>query len=258
MDPETDVPESVAPSATEDVPANDYDSFAEAYTVDNENSLANAYYERPAMLALAGDVTGRRILDAGCGAGPLSAALRDRGAVVTGIDASAGMLTLARRRLGDDIALHLGDLRDRLPFDDGAFDDVIASLVLHYLQDWSPTLAELWRVLRPGGRLIASVEHPVVAYTIQDPPPDYFATTSYSVSWTVNGQSVPMRFWRKPMQAMTEAFTNAGFRLAALREPQPDPAARELFPDDFDRLSTEPCFLFFVVEVPSSATDSND
>lgn len=44
------------------------------------------------MVDLAGDVTGRRILDAGCGAGPLSAALRDRGAVVTGIDASAGML----------------------------------------------------------------------------------------------------------------------------------------------------------------------
>src|SRR5580700_9313604 len=48
-------------------------------------TLLNAYYERPAMLALAGDVAGRRILDAGCGAGPLFAALRDRGAIVTGI-----------------------------------------------------------------------------------------------------------------------------------------------------------------------------
>ena len=44
------------------------------------------------MLALAGDVTGRRILDAGCGSGPLVAALRDRGAIVTGFDTSAGML----------------------------------------------------------------------------------------------------------------------------------------------------------------------
>jgi 2-polyprenyl-3-methyl-5-hydroxy-6-metoxy-1,4-benzoquinol methylase len=41
------------------------------------------------MLELAGDVTGRRILDAGCGAGPLFAALRDRGAIVTGIDGAA-------------------------------------------------------------------------------------------------------------------------------------------------------------------------
>ena len=258
MDPETEAPESFAASAAEGEQVNDYDSFAEAYTVDNENSLANAYYERPAMLALAGDVAGRRILDAGCGSGPLSAALRDRGAVVTGIDASAEMLALARRRLGDDITLHVGDLRGRLPFDDGAFDDVIASLVLHYLQDWGPTLAELRRVLRPGGRLIASVDHPFVAYTIQAPRPDYFASTSYSFDWTVNGQSVPMTFWRKPMHAMTDAFTTAGFRLAAIREPQPDPAARELFPNDFHRLSTEPCFLFFVVEVPPSATDSND
>ena len=59
------------------------------------------------------------------------------GAVVTGIDASAGMLTLARRRLGDTVALHVVDLRDPLPFNDGAFDDVVASLVLHYLEDWA-------------------------------------------------------------------------------------------------------------------------
>ncbi|MEY9835749.1 putative TPR repeat methyltransferase [Streptacidiphilus sp. EB103A] len=79
---------------------NDYDGFAEAYAAENETSLVNAYYERPAMLALAGDVAGRRILDAGCGSGPLFAALRERGAVVSGFDASAGMLELARRRTG--------------------------------------------------------------------------------------------------------------------------------------------------------------
>ena len=54
------------------------------------------------MLELAGDVTGHRVLDAGCGSGPLFAQLRDRGAVVTGIDASAAMVAQARRRLGDD------------------------------------------------------------------------------------------------------------------------------------------------------------
>lgn len=51
-----------------------------------------------AMLTLAADVAGHRVLDAGCGSGPLTAALRDRGAVATGIDASAGMLALARQR----------------------------------------------------------------------------------------------------------------------------------------------------------------
>lgn len=115
--------------------ANDYDSFAEAYSASNETSLFNAYYERPAMLDLAGDVAGRRILDAGCGSGPLSAALRDRGAIVTGFDSSTKMLELARERLGDDAALHTADLGSPLPFPDAAFDDVVASLVLHYLVD---------------------------------------------------------------------------------------------------------------------------
>ena len=128
-----------SPSAVSADPprVNDYDSFAEAYSAGNEASLVNAYYERPAILALAGDVAGRRILDAGCGSGPLSAALRDRGAIVTGFDYSAGMLELARRRLGPDADLHLADLGSPLPFPDGTFDDVIASLVLHYLEDWA-------------------------------------------------------------------------------------------------------------------------
>jgi SAM-dependent methyltransferase len=252
MERATEVPESPARSSDRGQ-VNDYDRFAEAYAAENENSLANAHYERPAMLALAGDVAGRRILDAGCGSGPLSAALRDRGAVVTGVDASAAMLALARRRLGDDVALHVVDLRDPLPFADGAFDDVVASLVLHYLEDWGPTLAEVRRVLRPGGRLIASVDHPFVAYTIKEPRPDYFATTDYTFDWTLRGRSMPMRFWRKPLHAMTEAFTAAGFRLAVISEPQPDPAARDLFPDDFHDLSTRPVFLFFVLEVAASA-----
>jgi hypothetical protein len=60
-------------------------------------------------------------------------------------------------------------------------------------------------MLRPGGRLIASVDHPFVAYTIHDSRPDYFATTGYTFDWTFNGQSVPMRFWRKLLHAMTDA-----------------------------------------------------
>ncbi|MEU0565411.1 class I SAM-dependent methyltransferase [Nonomuraea sp. NPDC005983] len=268
MERVTNVPESLAPRGpawasiatqpADPAQANDYDSFAEAYSAETENNILNAYYARPAIIALAGDVADRRILDAGCGSGPLSAALRDRGAVVTGVDSSAGMLALARRRLGDDAALHVVDLSDRLPFDDGAFDDVVASLVLHYLEDWGPTLAEMRRVLRPGGRLIASMQHPFVDYMIQDPRPDYFATTSYSAEWTFNGQSFPMTFWRRPLHAMTDAFTAAGFRLAVISEPQPDPAARELFPDDFHALSTKLSFLFFVVQVPPSAAGSDD
>jgi SAM-dependent methyltransferase len=71
----------------------------------------------------------RRGSTTGCGAGPLFAALRDRGATVTGIDKSAGMLEVARRRLGDDADRRVAELGSPLPFPDGTFDDVTASLV---------------------------------------------------------------------------------------------------------------------------------
>jgi len=240
------VPEGSAGPANQTV-ANDYDSFAEAYTAENETSLANAYYERPATLALAGEVAGRRVLDAGCGSGLLSAALRDRGAIVTGIDSSAKMLELARQRLGASADLHLADLGGPLPFPGGAFDDVIASLVLHYLQDWAGPLAELRRVLTPGGRLIVSVDHPVV-FKLVNPGADYFATRQWSFEWAFGGHTALMSFWHRPLHAMTDAFTTAGFRISVISEPQPAPAARDLFPDEFRKLTTNPSFLFFVLE----------
>ena len=240
------VPDSSARPAERAV-VNDYDSFAEEYSAGNEASLINGYYTRPAVLDLAGDVAGRRILDAGCGSGPLSAALRDRGATMTGFDSSAKMLQLARRRLGPAADLHLADLGSPLPFPDAAFDDVIACLVLHYLQDWTAPLAELRRVLRPGGRLIASVDHPVQGHPLLRPGTDYFATYERTEEWTFGGQSVPMRFWHRPLPAMISAFTKAGFRIAAIDEPLPAPdTPRELLPDfrEADIL----CFIFFVLE----------
>jgi ubiquinone/menaquinone biosynthesis C-methylase UbiE len=242
-----------SPSAVSADPprVNDYDSFAGPYSAENEASLINAYYERPAMLALAGEVAGRRILDAGCGSGPLFAALRDRGAIVTGFDKSAGMLELARRRLGDDADLQVADLGSPLPFPDGTFDDATASLVLHYLQDWGPALAELRRVLKPGGRLIVSVDHPFAINLMHREAgrkADYFATCTYTFEWTMGGQTALMSFWHRPLHAMTDAFTAAGFRIAVISEPAPAPAARELFPDDIAAKPRFLCFLFFVLQ----------
>lgn len=230
--------------------AGDYDSFANAYSADNESSLFNAYYERPAMLRLAGDVSGRRILDAGCGSGPLSAALRANGAVVTGFDASAAMVDLARQRLGEDADLHVADLAAPLPFADAEFDDVVASLVLHYLEDWAGPLAELRRVLKPGGRLIVSVIHPSV-YAIVYPDADYFALTRYSEDYTFAGQSAVLTYWHRPLHAITDAFASAGFRIVTLSEPPPAPdTPPELLPPDLVEGRSFMCFLFFVLEPP--------
>ena len=231
---------------------NDYDSFAEAYSASDEAGFVHAYYERPAVLALAGDVAGRRILDAGCGSGPLLAVLHERGAIVTGFDMSTGMVELARRRLGDDADLMVAVLGSPLPFPDAAFDDVTASLVLHYLEDWGPALAELRRVLKPGGRLIVSVNHPFrenLWHREAGLKPDYFATYNYVVEWTAGGQSALLRFWNRPLHAMTDAFTAAGFRISVISEPTVAPhTPRELLPDDISDGRRFLCFLFFVLE----------
>ena len=137
-----------------------------------------------------------------------------------------------------------------LPFPDGAFDDVVASLVLHYLEDWTAPLAELRRVLTPGGRLIVAVDHPFHRATssMPVPRPTTSRPTRRTEEWTFGGQTAPMSFWHRPLHAMTDAFTAAGFRISVISEPHPAPGARELFPDE---LAAKPddflCFLFFVL-----------
>jgi SAM-dependent methyltransferase len=230
------------------VKASHYDSFAESYSIENESSLMNGYYERPAMIELAGDVSGRRVLDAGCGSGPLSAALRAKGAIVTGFDGSPAMIELARQRLGEDADLHVADLGQPLPFADDVFDDVVASLVLHYLEDWSAPLAELRRVLKPGGRLMVSVNHPTV-YKLVNPSADYFAVTSHSEEYAFNGQDAVLTYWHRPLHAMTRAFTDAGFRIAAIDEPPFAPnTPRDLLPPTIGTRTAFLCFIFFTLE----------
>ncbi|SUA81268.1 Malonyl-CoA O-methyltransferase BioC [Nocardia otitidiscaviarum] len=229
-----------------------YDTIADGYTAENETGLLHAYYNRPAILELAGDVAGRRILDVGCGSGPLFAALRDRGATLTGIDSSARMLEHARRRLGGEANLLRADLADPLPFPDAAFDDVVASLVLHYLQDWAPPLAELRRVLASGGRLLVSVEHPFANFLAQrlaGDTTDYFQTRNRIDEWTMGGQTARLSFWDRPLHAMTDAFTAAGFRISVISEPPALPAARDLIPEVLGESIDNRflCFLFFVL-----------
>ncbi|MFC8921836.1 class I SAM-dependent methyltransferase [Cellulosimicrobium sp. NPDC057127] len=234
--------------------ADHYDNFAARYDAENASSLFNAHYERPAMIELAGDVRGRRILDAGCGSGPLTAALRDRGAVMTGFDGSPAMVELARRRLGEDVPLHVADLAQPLPFADGAFDDVVASLVLHYLEDWTAPLRELRRVLAPGGRLIMSVNHPTVSVIIHLDE-DYFATRQYSDEFVFDGSPGVLTMWHRPLHAMVDAFTATGFAIEALSEPPPSPQTPPELLTPRIASGERTAFLSFIFFVLRSTTD---
>jgi SAM-dependent methyltransferase len=142
----------------------------------------------------------------------------------------------------------VADLSRPLPFADGAFDDIVASLVLHYLRDWATPLAELRRLLKPGGRLILSVNHPTV-YKVVYPTADYFAITKHTEEFTFNGQTAELTFWHRPLHAMTTAFTEAGFNISVISEPPFSPnAPRNLLPPNIADRTAFLCFLFFTLE----------
>ena len=94
---------------------------------------------------------GDRVLDACCGTGDLAVAALQAGATVTGLDFSERMLERARRK-SDEIDWVQGDA-EKLPFEDASFDAATVGFGVRNLADLERGLAELRRVLRPGGRV---------------------------------------------------------------------------------------------------------
>ena len=112
--------------------------------------------ERFPLAALAALAGGEWVIgDLGCGTGQASAALAPFVARVVAVDQSAAMLQAARKRLHrfDNIDLRRGEL-EALPIDDGRLDAATLMLVLHHVPEPAKALAEVARVLRPGGRVI--------------------------------------------------------------------------------------------------------
>lgn len=223
----------------------DYDRMGEAYAAHTEHSPWNALYDRPAILALAGDVGGQRVLDVGCAAGALSAALVDCGASLVGIDASPAMISLAERRLGNRARFRVADIREPLNFiATGSIDLVVASLVMHYLDHWVPALREFCRVLAPVGRVVFSTHHPAEDWRWFERP-TYFATEQLVDHWQVGGRTAEVRFYRRPLSAIFAAIRDGGFYVDELVEPMPLPECEERFPEDYVSLTTRPRFLYF-------------
>lgn len=224
-----------------------YNDFARAYAEENETSLLNAYYERPAMLELAGDVAGRRILDIGCGAGPLTEQLLQRGATVSGFDASQAMIDLAQQRLGGQAELQVAALGQQLPYADDSFDDAVASLVFHYLPDWKPALDEVRRVLKPGGRLIMSVNHPIL-YPFNHRGEDYFQLAKHTDEVAFNGQPAQLTYWHRPLDETMMALIRGGFAIERVWEPPyAKDAPAEVVPEALRERDAFLSFLFFAL-----------
>ena len=95
--------------------------------------------------------------------------------------------------------------------------------------------------------------HPINGHPLVRPGADYWATYQWSDPvTTASGESFELTYWHRPLPALIEAFTGAGFRIAAISEPPPAPdTPRELLPDF---LQDKPpgaaflCFLFFVLQ----------
>ncbi|MGW1372935.1 class I SAM-dependent methyltransferase [Streptomyces sp. NPDC002446] len=127
-----------------------YDSLPSSF-IEVEEPVVHKLLERgPAGTAL----------DAACGTGRQTAALTARGHRTIGVDQSPQMLERARRNAPGAEFRH-GLLED-LPLPDGSVDLAVCSLALTHLPDLTPAVAELARVLRPGGRIILSDIHPFV------------------------------------------------------------------------------------------------
>jgi len=130
-----------------------FDDVAKHYDRTNDVlSMGNSFIWRIATTRAVAAVAGERILDIAAGTGTSSAALAKSGADVVAADFSPGMIEVGRQK-HPSISFVVADATD-LPFADGEFDAVTASFGLRNVENPKKALAEMYRVLKPGGRLV--------------------------------------------------------------------------------------------------------
>jgi SAM-dependent methyltransferase len=162
--------------------------------------------EEPAIRPLLAELPSGRALDAACGTGRLTAYLAERHEV-TGVDASAVMLARAREKL-PGVEFVEGEL-STLPLPDAGFDSAICALALSHLRDLGRPIAELARVVVPGGRVVISNVHPFVTGV---------------VGWRAwfgnpDGSRGFIPEFPHPHSAYVEAFAAAGLQVRRCLEP---------------------------------------
>jgi SAM-dependent methyltransferase len=200
----------------------------------------SAFFE---LVPPAGDAT----LEIGCGEGRVARDLAARGHRVTGLDASPTLLEAAAAAHPDGRYV-LADAA-QLPFEDGAFDLVVAYNSLMDVQDMPRAVREAARVLAPGGRLCVCVTHPLAdagrfAAKGEDAPfvieGSYLESRRFEGRFEHNGLVMTFRGWCYSLETYSRALEGARLSIEALREPPaPDAASDEL------RWRRVPMFLMF-------------
>ncbi len=183
---------------------------------------------REAEAGLLGPVDGRRVVEVGCGAAAASRWLAAQGARVVGLDLSAGMLRharLAADRTGVRVPLLQADAT-ALPLPDGVFDIACTAFgAVPFVADSAAVMREVYRVLRPGGRWVFAVTHPMRWIFLDDPGENgLVATHSYFdrrpyVEYDESGQATYVEHHRTLGDRIRELVA-AGFRLDDLIEPE--------------------------------------
>ena len=221
-----------------------YNDLAEAYAALVDTKPHNAYYERPAMLSLLPEVNGKHILDVGCGPGAYAEWLVAHGAQVVAFDANKKMVRLARQRLGDKAEVFLANLESPLDFlNDASFDVIVAPLVMDYVKDWDPPFREFHRVLKVGGCLVFSMEHPYGKFYIHRETGNYFNVELVEYTWRGFGKPVVVPSYRRPLNGVINPLLKAGFTLDQVLEPLPTQEFRLVDPDDYEELIRDPGFM---------------
>jgi len=196
----------------------------------------------PALFALLGDVEGRSVLDAACGGGHVARALARRGARVTAVDISSGMVALARRSPESsslDVQYRVADIADIREIADASFDAAVCSMALMNVAAVDKACSEFARLLRERGRLVFSIPHPCyprvkggrgVSRQTDDGEDwlEYYAVESYQDEGRYEVeipdaagrlQSVPT--YHRTLSSYVAMLTAAGFAVDGLLEPRP-------------------------------------
>ncbi len=194
-----------------------------------------------AELRLLGDLRGVRVLDVGCGGGHNAVVCAAAGAEVTALDLSTRQLAAARdlaARRGQQVRFLHADISRAGDVIGSDYNLILATQVLAYVDDLSAALAVCHRALAAGGRLVASLDHPL-RHCFMDldagdlasvPLRSYFDHAP--LVWHFD-DGAPMKARALPLGEWLDAFAQAGLRLQRLLEPAtPAALADELWPHD--------------------------